>query len=310
MHKMRKRTRRVVCILLVFLALPVLLLVAVVGLFAANGLLLADGETVRVRTTSHAAGVTFGEGEREITIVSFNIAKLFLHKGGLSFAEPERVRQRLRRAAQVIQDQEPDLVFLSEAVRQCSACPVDQVAEMAEATGMHTWAFGENYNFGLPFYRIVGGNAILSRWPLEPVRNQTLAGRKPFWITKNNRRALWCAMAINGKRILLAAVHNDSYNIRNNLAQTRQLLEFAGGRPTVIAGDFNANPDEPPMVLLNESGRFAGVFNGPKTFPSSGPEETIDFILAPATWQVVDHRVIKDPCSDHCAVCTVFRVPQ
>ena len=38
-------------------------------------------------------------------------------------------------------------------------------------TDLQYWAFGENFNFGLPFYRVVGGNAILSRWPIEPVGN-------------------------------------------------------------------------------------------------------------------------------------------
>ncbi len=63
------------------------------------------------------------------------------------------------------------------------------------------------------------------------------------------------------------------------------------------------------MMLIEESGRFSGVLDGPKTFSASNPDQTIDFILAPAQWEVMSHRVIRDSGSDHCLVCTVFLVP-
>ena len=72
--------------------------------------------------------------------------------------------------AKVIREENPDFVFLSEAVRECTPCPVNQLELLAELCGMHAWAFGENYCFGLPLYRIVGGNAILSRFPLRGFR--------------------------------------------------------------------------------------------------------------------------------------------
>ena len=114
--------------------------------------------------------------------------------------------------AEVIKMESPDLVFLSEAVFECGPCPVNQVAWLARESGMHMWAFGENYNFGLPFHRIVGGNAILSRYPVELVGNPSLSGRKPFYVTTNNRRVLWCRLKIGDMPVLLASVHNDSYN--------------------------------------------------------------------------------------------------
>jgi hypothetical protein len=44
---------------------------------------------------------------------------------------------------------------------------------------MHAWVFGENYNFGLPFARMVGGNAILARRRCARLRT-SLPGRQPF----------------------------------------------------------------------------------------------------------------------------------
>lgn len=296
---------RAMLILCVLALIPVLL-------FAVNGLLLANNEHVVTGQTQHPAVHPAREdsGEMPLRIMSWNVAKLFVHNGGLSFDPPEKARKRLESMADLIRSENPDIIFLCEIVKECTPCPVDQIAELAEAAGMHMWAFGENYNFGLPFYRIVGGNAILSRFPIEGVTNLTLAGRQPFYVTKNNRRALWCSARIENQEILLASLHNDSYSRKNNLAQAQQIADFAGNRDTLMAGDFNAAPHEPPMKVFSESGHFSGVFDGPFTFPAGKPKETIDFILGPASWEVLEHRVIASDASDHLPVLTVFRMKQ
>jgi endonuclease/exonuclease/phosphatase family metal-dependent hydrolase len=107
---------------------------------------------------------------------------------------------------------------------------VDQLDELARGCGLPHRAFGENYNFGLPFCRVVGGNAVLSRTPLEPVGNPSLIGRKPFWETKNSRRALFVQTELRGQSVLLGSLHNDSYDRRTNAAQVRQLLDFIAAR--------------------------------------------------------------------------------
>src|SRR5262249_36407128 len=155
----------------------------------------------------------------------------------------------------------------------------------AELTGMHAWGFGENYNIGLPFYRAVGGNAILSRWPLEAVANPSLAGRRPFWRTENSR-ALWGATAGGGRRGLLACVHNAPSGRAHTARQVQQVLDFAGDRPAILAGDFEARPADPGMLLLYDSGRFSGAFDGPPTYPAERPDRRIDYVLAPASWEL------------------------
>jgi endonuclease/exonuclease/phosphatase family metal-dependent hydrolase len=296
------RRRLVVALLCLFalLALPF-------GLFAVNGALLAWGETPRTGTTAHPPASVPEKGPAEVKILAFNVAKGFVHQGGLRFSATETVSARMKKIADRINEEKPDLVFLSEIVFECTPCPVNQVVTLAEATGMHAWVFGENYNFGLPFYRIVGGNAILSRWPLEPVTNESLAGRKPFYVTHNNRRALWAAVTVGGRRVLLASLHNDSFSRTNNLTQTRQLLDYAGERPVILAGDFNARPTDESIKVIQKSGRFSGAIEGPNTFPAHKPDRRIDFIFAPSDWELIEHHVPECDASDHLPVVSTFR---
>lgn len=281
------------------------------GLIVFNGLALAKQETVVVGHTSHPPKImSAAPAGATVKILAYNIAKGFIHQGGLSFAPPDTTAQRLEQIAAIIRAEQPDLVFLSEIVAECGPSPGNQVTALAEATGMHAWGFGENYNLGLPFYRIVGGNAILSRFPLEAVENISLIGRKPFFITRNNRRMLWCATQIAGQRVLLAAVHTDSFNLANNLRQTQQMVAYLNGRPAILAGDFNANPSESSMQFLQASGLFSGALEGPLTFPSHQPEQRLDYILAPNTWQLLESRVLSEMASDHLPVVSVFRLPE
>jgi endonuclease/exonuclease/phosphatase family metal-dependent hydrolase len=280
-------------------------------LFVINGVWLARGETPELHVLAEPPAAARDErSPRTVKIFAFNIAKCFVFKDGEGLESVSTVRQRLSRIAELIKAEEPDFVCLSETVVECGACPVNQVATLAEATGMHAWAFGENYNFGLPCFRVVGGNAILSRWPLETVANPPLAGRRPFYATKNNRRVLWCAAQIDGRRVLLASIHTDSFDRTNNRRQTEQILEFAGDREAILAGDFNALPDWPSIQFVRDSRRFSGAFDGPRTFPSNAPERRIDFIFAPAAWELVEEHVLDSDVSDHRPVVATFRVQE
>ncbi len=277
------------------------------GLFIINGLLLADGENPISGTTSHPPKPE-SRDSGEIRIMAYNIAKGFIHEDGIRFRDEKTARERMRRIAEIISREQPDIVFFSEAVFECTPCPVNQIMFLAEATGMHSWAFGENYNFGLPFYRIVGGNAILSRLPLEAVANPSLSGRKPFYETTNSRRVLWCRLQVGGQNILAASVHNDSYNSANNLTQTHQMLDYKGNQKAAMAGDFNSSPGEPSIELIRNTGKFRASYGGPLTFPSGGAKQKIDFIFVPSEWELINHRVIQTDASDHYPVVSVFRL--
>jgi endonuclease/exonuclease/phosphatase family metal-dependent hydrolase len=241
-------------------------------------------------------------------VLAWNLAKCFVHRGGWSFASKDEVEARLHRIAAVIRAENPDLVFLSELVIECTPCDVDQLLFIARGTGLEHWVFGENFNFGLPFFRIVSGNAILARDALEPVANSDLVGRQPFWVTRNNRRVLFARARIAGEAVLLGSLHTDSFDFENNLRQTRQILAFEPSTPTLLAGDFNAEPTSASLAEIVGSKRFTGALDGPITFPADATGMRIDYIFGPAQWRLVDSRVLEDESSDHRAVVSTFVV--
>ena len=297
-----KAKRKVLIALLIVLALPAIAL----ALFVLNGLVLCDGNTPRSGTIAAATPAPEPEAG-QLRVLAFNVAKCFVYQGGTDFARREAVKSRLRRLSEIIRSANPDIVCLSEIVRECGPCNVDQVRFIAEHTGLTNWVFGENFSFGFPFYRVVSGNAIISRYELDPVDNVSLAGREPFYITRNNRRALACKVVHPEGDLRIWSLHNDSFDLSNNLEQVEQLLAHPFSENAFMAGDFNARPNDPSMALIRDSGRFTGVFDGPNTFPAIEPSRTIDYVLAPRTWELQEHQVIGNAVSDHCAVLTVFR---
>lgn len=240
----------------------------------------------------------------ELRVLAFNLAQAGFHRGGLELAPRAEVLARLDALAEVLRHERVDLACLSEIVAEAGPGSVDQVRTLAERAGFHAWAFGENYRFGLPGVRVRAGNAILSRFPLRPLEVVQLPGRRPFWNPTGNRRLLWAEVHLAGLPLRVGSVRNDSFDLVNNERQVRSLLGSLPPGPVLLAGDFNAEPGDPPLRLLRESGRFAGRFDGPATFPSTG--RRIDYVLAPAGWSLVEERVLPLELSDHLPVLAVF----
>ena len=280
------------------------------GLFCLNGLVLASREKPVIRDVPVKDPAVSGGRERQVVVLSYSIAKAFAHRGGFEFEHHLRVTQRLDLLAQAIQVAQPDIVCLSDVMTEAGTMPVNQVEYLAKATRLPYTAFGENYNFGWPGYRVVGGNAILSRTPLKPVANLSLVGRKPFFIKNNNYRALFAETEIFGQTVLIGSLNNDSSNEANNDAQMKQILEFVGERPCVLAGNFNATPSSIALESIVESGRFHGLVDGRPTFPASAPDRRIDYVFGPAEWTHIETDVLITAASDHRPVVSIFTVPE
>jgi endonuclease/exonuclease/phosphatase family metal-dependent hydrolase len=125
---------------------------------------------------------------------------------------------------------------------------------------------------------------------------------------RNDRRVLWCEVTLNARPLLVASIRNDSFDLDNNLRQVGQILEKLDGRPTLVAGDFNASAEQPAMRRWRESNLFTATWDGPPTFPSDAPRERIDNILAPIGWKLVSSEVLSSDLSDHLPVLSVFEI--
>lgn len=274
------------------------------------GAFVVNGTSTAWRTPEQ--GVTAARAQREtggvVRVLAYNTAKCEAYEG-LTFRDAAAVRDCLREIAGVLRAERPDLVFLSEVVFECGPEPVNQVVELARATGMHAWLFGENYRWGLPLYRLRSGNAVLSRFALHALETQALPGQTSFLNPLGNRRLPWAEVELDGERLLVGSIRNDSFDLDNNLVQVRAILRRMGRREALLAGDFNAEQGTPPMRALQASGRFSGAFDGPPTFPADAPTEAIDYVLAPRSWTLLEHHVTQAGPSDHLPVVSTFRLP-
>jgi len=289
----------------VLVGIPAILL----GLMFVNTTFLGPGEKPLSGQTSHrAVWPTPDPNGIVIKVMTYNIWMGGAYRGGWRFEKPERVAERTRDIGEFIKEHEPDLVFLQEVVMESGPGSVNQTPLIATAAGMHAWAFGEVFNHGLPFYRMIQGNAILSRWPLVVGANQPMAGRSPFYrVGVANQRTLWCKIRIAEHEVLVASVHLSS--AKDQYRQMQQILDFVGERPAILAGDFNARPTDTAIKLLVDTGRFSAKLDGPPTMSSHQPNYKIDYIFAPRGWELIEHKVVQTDLSDHLPILSTFRIP-
>lgn len=291
------------------LGIPFLLLAAAfaVTLFM-NSLLFAARDEPYLKVTRNAPR-RFDYGTRTLKVMAWNLSQAGVFEGGLVFASADAVNRRLQRFAEVIRKEQPDFLFLTDVMKTAGLAHLNQPAYLANACDMHVWSFGENYSFGVVGLRAIGGNAILSRYPLEALANPDLPGHHPVLRPVLSRRVLWCQARLADQDVLLASVHTDPANLENNRLQTERILAFAGDRPAILAGTFNAQPADPAIGLMRSSRLSSGDVSGAPTFPAERPDRRVDYIFAPAEWERIDFRVLDDSTSRHHPIVAVYRMP-
>ena len=119
--------------------------------------------------------------------------------------------------------------------------------------------------------------------------------------SKREQRAFVLAdIAMNGIPFRLGLTHL-GLSPAERRAQVRAIRTVLGAEsvPTVLLGDWNAEPDAPELVPLLDAGYVHAAVSGTFTFPSSGPDRQIDHILVSPHWQVERCWTITTPASDH-----------
>ncbi len=287
-----------------------LLPVVGVGLFLLNGLVLARGNRPHYALTMAPALVEATPWQsRTIKVLTWDLGQCGARPPGLQFASKSAIRDRLIAISEVINREQPDLVVLLDGLTEFTLCDLNQPRSIAEATGMHCWAYGENFQVGLPFLRVAGGHAILSRRPLQVIGNFDLPGAEPFWSADPAHRSLWCQLEIDGRLVRLGAVRLSEKSAAQRLAQARWLVEATQGEPSLLAGNFEAEPDEPALQPLTASNLWSAPRSEPATFPAREPLRRLDQVLAPAGWELLRDEVLDTNLVRHRPVVSEFRLP-
>lgn len=241
------------------------------------------------------------ENTNKLSIMAFNVAMQsrhfyweWLYHGFF----PHFIKEHLNQVANIIREEKPDIVVLTEMPQQMLPIEDQLVAYLADKSGMHSWAFNENTDQVIGFVRYIGGNAILSRYPLQ------YHPQPP-----NDLPSPLATLNLPSGLIWVAGVYNEHKNWQVNLNQTTQIIGVLGNHPSILAGDFNVPPESPSIRFLETSKLFSGEFHGPPTLPiSDDPPTTNDYIFAPPSWTLIEHRVIANKISDHKAVVSVFKI--
>ncbi|NND72568.1 MAG: hypothetical protein HKN43_13410 [Rhodothermales bacterium] len=250
----------------------------------AFGLLLCScGSTNAIKT----------DGDTRLRVLAYNI-----HHG-----EGTDEVLDLNRIARLINDLEPDLVAIQEVDSVVDRTNnVDQIAVLAELTGLAP-AFGRFMSYQGGAY----GMALLSRLPLIEVDNMKLPdGEEP-------RTALRAAVRMsNGDTLDFVGIH--FYRTEaERLSQAEQLNDHLESRPyaAILAGDFNSTPGSAVMDYFNSSWTTVQKGDDRFTFPSTGPEREIDFVLyrPSEVFDIAHQFVVDEPvASDHSPIVVDFLV--
>lgn len=203
----------------------------------------------------------------------------------------------IERIAAVINAAKPDLVAVQEVdIGVNRSGKIDEAAKLAELTGMHV-RFGKARDYDGGDY----GQTILSKRPITDFAVHELPGDAEA----EQRIALFATIEAGdgAPEMLFVGTHLHHQAEAHRVAQATKLLELLADqqRPTIIAGDLNAEPGSESMALFLENWRNTTPDDA-LTYPAGEPIKKIDWILLAGAdgWVVTDSKVIDEPtASDH-----------
>jgi endonuclease/exonuclease/phosphatase family metal-dependent hydrolase len=230
-----------------------------------------------------------------LRVLQFNIHAGISQSGSVDLG---RVATEIRRVR-------PDLVSLNEVDSgTLRSGGLDEAAYLARATGLHA-VYGPNlfYDGGL------FGNAILSRYPVVRTHNLAL----PTVLGLEPRGLLTATVRVGGRTVSFSSVHlsdgGDGGASRTAQASTVARLVGHTSPPTIVAGDLNSQPGDPPARILRQylldSQQQAGAGSG-DTVPQQDPVSRFDYVFYDNRLAAVpgSTRVLPSAVSDHRSVFT------
>ena len=246
---------------------------------------------------------------KPITMMSYNI------RIGCGLKDPFKLQPgdlgHLPQVAEVIRSVNPDWVAIQEIDSKTKRVGyADQTAELAKLCGMKGAFVRKTLNTALlrgaflvrPAAEELDGAgeyglALLSKE--EPVKVSKVLVPE-FYHTR-------CIEFVEFKDYVVACTHFPLKPEHCLMAAKVALANIADFRkPVFLAGDFNVSPESETIAELKKGMTILNDTSVP-TFPSSGPNCCIDYIMVDTPHMnrvtVTERRVIPDPgATDHCAV--------
>jgi endonuclease/exonuclease/phosphatase family metal-dependent hydrolase len=155
------------------------------------------------------------------------------------------------------------------------------------------------------------GNVILSKYPVGDW------GTLNYHLVHSDfaRGLVWAEVAAPDGPLLFVSTHFSAYAGYDDdrAAQAGELLSFWAKRArTIIAGDFNAHPNDEGIQkllaggLIDVPGRFG--LGETFTYPSRKSNERLDYIFISRDLAPVAAQLVQTTASDHVPVAAVVRV--
>jgi endonuclease/exonuclease/phosphatase family metal-dependent hydrolase len=200
--------------------------------------------------------------------------------------------------ARMIESSQPDIVALQEVSRGwLISGRLDMLNWLSRRLEM-PFVWGPTAD---PFW----GNAILSRYPIIDGTNHELPSPN-LPLERGFTRALIDLDGPGNLQVIATHFHHTKEGSDIRQLQTQSILDFwYGVANTVILGDFNAQPDDPEIQIMQQAGlidAMAGIDSPPDTFPSYNPSARIDYIWVSPDLEVIEVQVPSSNASDHLPV--------
>ena len=232
----------------------------------------------------------------ELRVVAYNVRMGFGLDGRF---DPDAL-------AAVIAGQAPDVVLLSEVDRGWLLNGGhDDLAVLARRLGLPT--------LFAPAADAVWGDALLTRLPVVSARTVVL----PPAGAPTGAQALGAVLRVGSREVGVVSTHlQPPPGGGGPVEQARAVGVLArelgsGGRPVVVGGDLNTQPDDPAFRALRDAGLTDALARRRPlpTSPADAPAKQIDHVLVTPGITASDAVAPPSTASDHLAVAVTLRLP-
>ncbi len=228
----------------------------------------------------------------ELTVLSYN-----LFQGLAADATPD-----MPAIADFVERQNPDVASFYEVNRGWDiSAGIEMVAYLQ-------WRFPGYRVLAFPAADPLWANVVMTRYPVL----DSGSGLHPPG--KGLRRAYgWARLRTPGGDLLYIASHLSDQSQADRQAEVRVLLDLWHGESrTILAGDFNAGPEEPAIRQLEAAGfkdaQAAQGLEHTPTFSALDPRERIDYVLTSDGITSTSAEVPQVLTSDHFPVLVRLRL--